>query len=175
MRYQVIQGNYNATSLRIAIAISRFNSTITQPLLEGAIDALARHNISLENITVVWVPGSFELPLIAQTLADTGKFDAIICLGAIIQGSTDHYDHVCSQTAAGIAKASQECGIPIIFGVLTTQTVEQALERAGLKAGNKGFDAAMAAIEMANVMRRIDSIKNPSRQISQVADTTVPT
>lgn len=174
MRYQVIQGNYNATSLRIAIAVSRFNSTVTQQLLDGAVDALARHNISLENITVVWVPGSLELPLTAQTLAETGKFDAVICLGAIIQGSTDHYDHVCTQTAGGIARASQECSLPIIFGVLTTQTTEQAMDRAGLKAGNKGFDAAMSAIEMANVMRRIDSIKNPQRQPQQTFDSTVP-
>lgn len=168
MRYQVIQGNYNATSLRIGIAVSRFNTQVTQNLLDGAIDALARHNISLENVTVVWVPGCMELALASQTLADTGRFDAIICLGAIIEGSTDHYEHVCNQTAAGIARSSQECGIPILFGVLTTKTVEQAMDRAGLKSGNKGFEVAMAAIEMANVMRRIDMLKHPQRQPESV-------
>lgn len=160
MRYQTIQGNYNATSLRVAITVSRFNQTVTQSLLDGAIDALTRHNISLENVVVVWVPGAMELALTAQTLADTRRFDAVICLGTVIKGGTDHYDFVCQQTAAGIARASQECGIPIMFGVLTTHNIEQALERSGLKGGNKGFDVAMAAIEMANVLKRIDMMKN---------------
>ncbi|MFA6915790.1 MAG: 6,7-dimethyl-8-ribityllumazine synthase [Parachlamydiales bacterium] len=176
MRYQTIQGNYNATSLRVGIVVSRFNQTITQNLLDGAIDALARHNISLENVTVVWVPGAMELPLTAQALADTGRFDAIICLGAVIQGATDHYDYVCQQSASGIARASQECGLPILFGVLTTHTIEQALERAGLKSGNKGFEVAMAAIEMANVMRRIEMLKSSHAPVQRgvVQDSTVP-
>lgn len=177
MRYQTIQGNYNATSLRIAIAVSRFNQTITQSLLDGAIDALARHNISLENITVVWIPGAMELPLTAQSLADTNRFDAIICLGAVIQGATDHYDYVCQQTASGITRAALEFGLPIMFGVLTTQTMEQALERSGLKGGNKGFEVAMAAIEMANVMRRIEMLKNGQTAQSRptvALDSTLP-
>lgn len=173
MRYQTIQGNYNATTLRMAIVVSRFNQTISQSLLDGAIDALARHNISLDNVTVAWVPGAFELPLVAQSMADTGRFDAIICLGAVIKGETDHYEYVCSQAAAGIARASQECGLPVLFGLLTTDTVEQAMNRAGLKCGNKGFDTAMAAIEMANVMRRIEMLKHPTRNQASL-DTSVP-
>lgn len=149
------EGRFDAKGLRIALLASRFNETITKSLLDGARSALHRHGLDDASITVAWVPGAFELPLTAKRLAASGEFDAIVCLGAVIRGATTHYDYVCSQAASGIARASLDTGVPIIFGVLTTETIEQAIERSGTKAGNKGFDAAVAAIEMADLLRQL--------------------
>ena len=149
------EGRLDATGLRIALLASRFNETITKSLLEGALSALRRHGLDDASITVAWVPGAFELPMTAKRLADSGEFDAIVCLGAVIRGATTHYDYVCNQAASGIARASLDTGVPVIFGVLTTENIEQAIERSGTKAGNKGFDAAMAAIEMADLLRQL--------------------
>jgi 6,7-dimethyl-8-ribityllumazine synthase len=149
------EGRLDAKGLRIALLASRFNETITKSLLEGALSALRRHGLDDASITVAWVPGAFELPMAAKRLADSGEFDAIVCLGAVIRGATSHYDYVCSQAASGIARVSLDTGVPVIFGVLTTETIEQAIERSGTKAGNKGFDSAVAAIEMADLLRQL--------------------
>jgi 6,7-dimethyl-8-ribityllumazine synthase len=149
------EGRLDAKGLRIALLASRFNETITKSLLEGALSALRRHGLDDASITVAWVPGAFELPLTAKRLADSGEFDAIVCLGAVIRGATSHYDYVCSQAAAGIARVSLETGVPVIFGVLTTENIELAIERSGTKAGNKGFDSAVASIEMADLLRQL--------------------
>lgn len=154
-----IDATLNGSKLKIAIVTARFNDFITSKLLEGALSTLKRHDVALDGVTEVWVPGAFELPLTAQTLAETQKFDAVICLGAVIRGATTHYDYVCSQAASGIASASLKTGVPVIFGVITTENIEQAIERAGTKAGNKGCDAALAAIEMANTMRAIKATR----------------
>jgi 6,7-dimethyl-8-ribityllumazine synthase len=156
---QKIETTLNGSNLKIAIVTARFNDFITAKLLEGAVTTLKRHEVKLESITEVWVPGAFELPLTAQTLAETRQYDAVICLGAVIRGATTHYDYVCSQAASGIASAGLKTGVPVIFGVITTENLEQAIERAGSKAGNKGADAALAAIEMANVLRSIKSTR----------------
>jgi 6,7-dimethyl-8-ribityllumazine synthase len=150
-----IEGHLSASKLKVAIVTARFNEFITSKLLGGAIDALVRHDINPSNIDEVWVPGAFEIPLTALTLAESKKYDAVICLGAVIRGSTSHYDYVCNETAKGISHASLKTGVPVIFGVLTTDTIEQAIERAGTKAGNKGWDAGMAAIEMANLLPKL--------------------
>ncbi|MBO4548372.1 MAG: 6,7-dimethyl-8-ribityllumazine synthase [Abditibacteriota bacterium] len=155
MSYNLIEGGYEAGQKKFAVVVSRFNDFITSKLLSGALDALMRHGAAEENITVVRVPGAFELPLPAQRLAASGKYDAVICLGAVIRGATSHYDLVCQETAKGIAAASAKTGVPVIFGVVTSDTIEQAVERAGTKAGNKGFDAAMAALEMADVVSKL--------------------
>jgi 6,7-dimethyl-8-ribityllumazine synthase len=149
------QGHLNGAGLRIALACSRFNELITDRLLAGARDALARHGVDDSSVVVVWAPGAFELPLVAQRLAASGEFDAVVCLGAVIRGATGHYEHVASQCAAGIQRAALSTDVPVIFGVLTTDTIEQAIERAGTKAGNKGFEAAVSAIEMADVLRQL--------------------
>ncbi|HKY78048.1 MAG TPA: 6,7-dimethyl-8-ribityllumazine synthase [Acidimicrobiia bacterium] len=149
------EGRLDATGLRIALLASRFNETITKSLLEGALSALRRHGLDDASITVAWVPGAFELPMTAKRLAESGEYDAIVCLGAVIRGATTHYDYVCSQAAAGIARVSLDTGVPVIFGVLTTENIEQAIERSGTKAGNKGFDSAVAAIEMADLLRQL--------------------
>lgn len=149
------EGRLDATGLRIALLASRFNETITKSLLEGALSALRRHGLDDASITVAWVPGAFELPMTAKRLADSGEYDAIVCLGAVIRGATTHYDYVCSQAAAGIARVALDTGVPVIFGVLTTENIEQAIERSGTKAGNKGFDSAVAAIEMADLLRQL--------------------
>ena len=149
------EGRLDAKGLRIALLASRFNETITKSLLEGALSALRRHGLDDASITVAWVPGAFELPLAAKRLAASGEFDAVVCLGAVIRGATPHYDYVCSQAAAGISRAALDTGVPVIFGVLTTENIEQAIERSGTKAGNKGFDSAMAAIEMADLLRQL--------------------
>jgi 6,7-dimethyl-8-ribityllumazine synthase len=149
------EGKLDATDLRVAIVVSRFNELITRPLLEGALDVLRRHGADDERISVAWVPGAFEIAAVARRLACSGTFDAVVCLGAVIRGATPHFDHVASQAAAGVARAGYDSGVPVIFGVLTTDTIEQAIERAGTKAGNKGADAAMAAIEMANLLRQL--------------------
>lgn len=150
-----IEGNLIVQGLKFGIVASRFNEFITSKLIEGATDSLTRHGALDEDITIAWAPGSFEIPLVAQKMAKSGKYDAIICLGAVIRGSTAHFDYVAGEVAKGIAQVSLQSGVPVIFGVLTTETIEQAIERAGTKAGNKGFDAGNAAIEMANLMRNI--------------------
>ncbi len=150
-----IEGTLDATGLRFGIIVSRFNSFISERLLEGAVDALVRHGAADKNIDVVRVPGSFEIPLAAQRLAEGKKYDAVICLGAVIRGATPHFDYVAAEVAKGVAHASMASGVPIAFGVLTTDTIEQAVERAGTKAGNKGFDAAMTAIETANLFKEL--------------------
>lgn len=152
---KTLEGKLIAKDLRIAIVASRFNEFITGKLISGAEDALLRHGVAEDEIHLAWVPGAFEIPLAAKKLAQSGKYDAVICLGAVIRGSTSHYDYVCSEVSKGIASVSLETGIPVLFGVLTTENIEQAIERAGTKAGNKGFDCAMAAIEMADLLRGI--------------------
>lgn len=149
------EGNLIAKDLRFAILVSRFNEFIGSKLLDGALDAIRRHGGDESNVDLVWVPGAFEIPLIAKKLADSKKYDAVICLGAIIRGSTPHFDYVAAELSKGIASASMDSGVPVMFGVLTTDTIEQAIERAGTKAGNKGFDAAVSAIEMANLVKKL--------------------
>ena len=155
---KVLKGSCNGEGLHIAIVVSRFNSHVTEKLLAGALDGLSSNQVKDDDITVAWVPGSFEIPAVAQTLADSGEFNAIICLGAVIKHETDHYVHVATQTAEGIAAVSIETGMPIIFGVLTTDTELQAIERAGGKEGNRGYDASLAAIETANLMQKIATL-----------------
>ena len=152
------EGRLDASGLRVGVVVSRFNELITKPLLEGALDCLRRHGAEDDRTTIVWVPGAFEIPPVARRLACSGAFDAVICLGAVIRGATPHFDHVAGQAAAGIARAALDSGVPVIFGVLTTDTIEQAIERAGTKAGNKGADAAFAAIEMANLLKELPEI-----------------
>lgn len=152
---RIVQGQLVASDIRFGIIVSRFNSFITNPLLEGAKDTILRHGGSEQNITVVHVPGSFEIPLICKKLAESGEYDAIIALGAVIRGATPHFDMVANSVTRGVADASISSSIPVIFGVLTTDTIEQAIERAGTKAGNKGSDAALSAIEMANLLREL--------------------
>jgi 6,7-dimethyl-8-ribityllumazine synthase len=152
---KLIEGKIDATGLKVAIVVSRFNEFITNKLLGGAMDCLKRNNASEDDITVAWVPGSFEIPAVTRVLAASSKYDAIICLGAVIRGSTPHFDYVAAEVSKGVASISLSAKIPVIFGVLTTDTIEQAIERAGTKSGNKGFDAAMSAIEMANLYKQI--------------------
>lgn len=152
---KVIQGELSAELLKFGIVVSRFNDFVTSKLLDGAVDALLRHGAGEEDIEVVRVPGSFEIPLVAKRLAQKGGYDALICLGAVIRGATPHFDYVAAEVSKGVAQASLETGIPIAFGVITADTIEQAVERAGSKAGNKGWDAAMTAIEMAQVLKRL--------------------
>ncbi|MEJ8777113.1 6,7-dimethyl-8-ribityllumazine synthase [Pseudogracilibacillus sp. ICA-222130] len=150
---KVLEGHLVGNDLKIGIVVGRFNEFITSKLLGGAEDALRRHGVEDENITIVWVPGAFEIPLATKKLADKGEFDAIITLGTVIRGSTPHFDYVCNEAAKGISKVGMDANIPVIFGVLTTDTIEQAIERAGTKAGNKGYDAAVSAIEMGNLYK----------------------
>lgn len=152
---KVLEGNLIASQLKMGIVVGRFNEFIGSKLLSGAIDGLVRHGVEEETIEVAWVPGAFEIPLIAQKMANSGKYDAVICLGAVIRGSTSHYDYVCSEVSKGIATASMNSGVPVIFGILTTDNIEQAIERAGTKSGNKGYDCAVSAIEMANLLKQI--------------------
>ncbi len=150
-----IEGTFAPPPGRFALVAARFNSAIVDPLVAGALDALKRHGVEDAAVDVVRVPGSFEIPLVAQRLAASDAYAAVICLGAVIRGDTDHYDHVAGQAAAGVARASLDTGVPIVFGVLTCDTLEQALNRAGAKAGNKGFEAALTAIEMVNLLRQL--------------------
>lgn len=152
---RIIEGNLVAENVKVGIIVSRFNEFIGSKLLSGAIDGLERHNVKNEDITVCWVPGAFEIPVVAKKMAQKGEYDAIICLGAVIRGATTHYDYVCAEVSKGIASVSLETGIPVIFGVLTTDTIEQAIERAGTKAGNKGYDCALSSIEMINLFRNM--------------------
>ncbi|XOQ36460.1 MAG: 6,7-dimethyl-8-ribityllumazine synthase [Lactococcus sp.] len=149
------EGNFTAKNIKIAIVVARFNDFITSKLLGGALDALKRHEVTEEAIDIAWVPGAFEIPLIAAKLAKTNQYDAIICLGAVIRGGTTHYDYVCSEVSKGIAHVSLVHDLPVMFGVITTENIEQAIERAGSKAGNKGFDAAIGAIEMISLCQNI--------------------
>ena len=152
---KIIEGNVVAESIRVGIVASRFNEFIVKRLLDGAVDGLVRHGVFDDNITVAWVPGAFEIPLIAKKMAQSGNYDAVICVGAVIRGSTSHYEHVCTEVTKGIAHAALESKIPVIFGVLTTENIEQAIERAGSKSGNKGYEAALSVIEMVNLIRQI--------------------
>ncbi|SEA72294.1 6,7-dimethyl-8-ribityllumazine synthase [Thalassobacillus cyri] len=145
------EGNLVGSDLKIGMVVGRFNDFITSKLYEGALDGLKRHGIDIDQVEAAWVPGAFEIPMIASKMAESGKYDAVITLGAVIRGSTPHFDYVCSEAAKGVSQASSKSGIPVIFGVITTDTIEQAIERAGTKAGNKGWEAASAAIEMANL------------------------
>ena len=154
MSIRTLEGRFQADDLRIALVLGRFNELITSKLMEGALDGLRRHGVKDANITAVWVPGAFEIPLATQAAAKTGNYDAVICLGAVIRGETPHFDYVCAEVSKGIAHVSMETGIPVMFGVLTTDTPEQAMERAGLKGGNKGFECAMGAIEMVNLLKQ---------------------
>ena len=151
----VIEGRLEGAGLRVGVVCARFNDLITERLLAGCRDGLVRHGVDPASITEVWVPGSFEIPLVTKRLASTGEYDAVITLGAVIRGATGHYEHVAGQCAAGIERVQLDTGVPVVFGVLTTETIEQAIERAGTKAGNKGFEAAQAAIEMADLLRQL--------------------
>ncbi|MDD6218866.1 MAG: 6,7-dimethyl-8-ribityllumazine synthase [Selenomonadaceae bacterium] len=152
---KIIEGMLTAEGLKFGVVVSRFNEFLTSKLLGGALDTLKRHGAAEDDVTVAWVPGAFELPFIAKKMAESGKYDAIIALGTVIRGSTTHYDYVCNEAAKGIAQASMSTGVPVAFSVVTTENIEQAIERSGTKAGNKGADGAMTAIEMANLLRQL--------------------
>ncbi|MCP1307162.1 6,7-dimethyl-8-ribityllumazine synthase [Paenibacillus tyrfis] len=152
---KVYEGHLVSQGLKYGIVVGRFNEFITNKLLGGALDALKRHGVQEDEVEIAWVPGAFEIPLIAQKMAESGKYDAVITLGAVIRGSTPHFDYVCNEAAKGVAAISLKTGIPVIFGVLTTDSIEQAVERAGTKAGNKGWEAAASAIEMANLTKQL--------------------
>ncbi len=154
---RVLEGNVVADKITIGIVAARFNEFIVSKLVGGAEDALLRHGVSDEDITLAWVPGAFEIPLAAQKMAESGKYDAVICLGTVIKGATSHYDYVCAEVSKGVAAVGLKTEIPVIFGVVTTDNIEQAIERAGTKAGNKGYDAACTAIEMVNLFRKIEN------------------
>ncbi len=154
---RTLEGKVVASGIKIGIVAARFNEFITNKLVSGAIDGLVRHDVDENDIDVAWVPGAFEIPLIARKMADTGRYDAVICVGAVIRGATSHYDYVCNEVSKGIASVSLKAGIPVMFGVLTTDTIEQAIERAGTKAGNKGYDCALGAIEMINLIKNIEA------------------
>lgn len=153
---KTFEGKLVSGEIKIGIVAARFNEFITAKLLSGAVDGLLRHDVREEDIQVAWVPGAFEIPLIASKMAKSGRYDAVICLGAVIRGATSHYDYVCNEVSKGIAAVSLETGVPVLFGVLTTETIEQAIERAGTKAGNKGYDCALGALEMVNLIRALD-------------------
>ena len=155
MPHQIIEGPITAQGLRLGIVVSRWNEFITKALLEGALDAVRRHGGSEDTITVVWVPGSFEIPVAIQALAKKGRFDALIALGCVIRGTTSHYDQIASAVTSGLSSVALETGLPVSFGVITVESIEQAIERAGSKAGNKGAEAALVAVEMAHVLKQI--------------------
>ncbi|MEA5136230.1 MAG: 6,7-dimethyl-8-ribityllumazine synthase [Candidatus Fimivivens sp.] len=152
----IFEGKLIPEKIKVGIIATRFNEFITSKLLSGALDGLKRHDVAEDCIDVAWVPGAFEIPLIASKMAKSGKYDAVICLGAVIRGSTTHYDYVCNEVSKGISQVSLASGIPVMFGVLTTENIEQAIERAGTKVGNKGYDCAVGAIEMINLIRTIE-------------------
>ena len=153
---KIFEGKLVSHEIKIGIVAARFNEFITSKLLSGAVDGLLRHDVKEEDIHVAWVPGAFEIPLTASEMVKSGAYDAVICLGAVIRGSTSHYDYVCNEVSKGISAVSLESGVPVLFGVLTTENLEQAIERAGTKAGNKGYDCAVSAIEMVNLIREIE-------------------
>mgnify|MGYP004589918029 CR=1 FL=1 len=150
-----LEGKVVGSQMKLGIVAARFNEFIVSKLVSGAEDALVRHGVDTDDVDIAWVPGAFEIPLIAQKMAKSGKYDAVICLGAVIKGSTSHYDYVCAEVSKGVAQAGLNTGVPVIFGVLTTDNIEQAIERAGTKAGNKGYDVACTAIEMVNLMKNM--------------------
>lgn len=150
-----LEGKLVAQDMKVGIVAARFNEFITSKLLSGAIDGLVRHGVKEDDITTAWVPGAFEIPLIAGKMAKSGKYDAIICVGAVIRGATSHYDYVCNEVSKGIAQVALQSDIPVLFGVVTTDTIEQAIERAGTKAGNKGYDCALSAVEMVNLIKQL--------------------
>lgn len=152
---RTLEGNVIGNGIKVGIVAARFNEFIVSKLIGGAEDALVRHGVDTEDVDLAWVPGAFEIPVVAQKMAKSGKYDAILCLGAVIKGSTSHYDYVCAEVSKGIAAVSLDAGIPVMFGVLTTDNIEQAIERAGTKAGNKGYDVACSAIEMVNLMKNM--------------------
>ena len=152
----VIEGKLVADGIKVGIVASRFNEFIVSKLIGGALDGLLRHDVKEEDITLAWVPGAFELPLAAQKMAKSGKYDAVICLGAVIRGATSHYDLVCNEAAKGIAQVGLQTGVPIMFGVVTTENIEQAIERAGTKAGNKGYDCALSVLETVNLLKSLE-------------------
>lgn len=152
---KVLEGKVVADGAKIGIVAARFNEFIVSKLISGARDGLVRHNVEDDDITLAWVPGSFEIPVMAKKMAESGKYDAVICLGAVIRGATSHYDYVCAEVSKGIASVSLETGVPVMFGVVTTDNIEQAIERAGTKAGNKGYDCALGAIEMINLAKQM--------------------
>ena len=151
----IISGLYNESEVKIGIVASRFNEIITSKLIDGVADGLSRHGVNLDTVDLAWVPGAFEVPVTAKKMAESGKYDAVICLGAVIRGETDHYEHVATEVTKGIAQVSLSAGIPVLYGILTTDTVEQALNRAGLKSGNKGFECALDALELASLFKKI--------------------
>ena len=153
---KTFEGNLVAQDMKVGIVVARFNEFITSRLLGGALDGLKRRGVEEEHIHTAWVPGAFEIPLIASKMAKSGNYDAVICLGAVIRGSTSHYDYVCNEVSKGIAAVSLETGVPVMFGVITTENIEQAIERAGTKAGNKGFECAEGAVEMVNLIRSLE-------------------
>ena len=155
MGIHVLEGKVIGQGMKIGIVAARFNEFIVSKLLSGAVDGLVRHGVEEDDITAAWVPGAFEIPLMAEKMAQSGKYDAIICVGAVIRGSTSHYDYVCNEVSKGIAQVGLKSGIPVLFCVVTTENIEQAIERAGTKAGNKGYDCALSAIEMVNLMRQM--------------------
>ena len=152
---KTLEGKLTAKNMKIAIVVARFNEFITSKLLSGCIDCLIRHEAADEDLTVAWVPGAFGIPMAAKKLAESGKYDAVICLGAVIRGATPHFDYVCAEASKGIAQVSMQTGVPVAFGVLTTENIQQAVERAGTKAGNKGVDCAMTAMEMVNLFKEM--------------------
>ena len=154
---RTLEGKVVAREIKVGIVAARFNEFIVSKLVAGARDGLLRHDVKDEDIDLAWVPGAFEIPLIASKMAKSGKYDAVICLGAVIRGATSHYDYVCSEVSKGIANVSLSSDIPVMFGVLTTDNIEQAIERAGTKAGNKGYDCALGAIEMVNLVRQLEN------------------
>ena len=156
----IYEGDLNCNGLKFGIVVSRFNSFITTKLLDGALDAIKRHGGNLDAIDVVWIPGAFETPTVAKKLADSGRYNAIICIGAVIRGATPHFDYVAGESAKGIAQVALNTGVPIIYGIITTDTIEQAIERAGTKAGNKGAEAAVTAIEMANLYKQLQTLES---------------
>ncbi len=155
MAINIIEGNVVNSGIKVGIVVSRFNEFITNKLLEGALDGLRRHGVPDEDVTAVWVPGAFEIPMVAQKMAQSGKYDAVIALGCVIRGATSHYELVCSEVAKGVAQTSLKSGVPVMFGVITTENLEQAIDRAGAKVGNKGYECALGAIELVNLMRQI--------------------
>lgn len=153
---KTLEGKLVANQMKVGIVASRFNEFIVSKLIAGAVDGLVRHDVADDNITLAWVPGAFEIPLVAKKMAESHKYDAVICVGAVIRGATSHYDYVCNEVSKGIAQVSLSTGIPILFGILTTDSIEQAIERAGTKAGNKGYDCAVSALEMVNLLHTIE-------------------
>ena len=165
-----LEGKLVSEGIKVGIVAGRFNEFITSKLIGGAMDGLLRHDVKDEDVDIAWVPGAFEIPLVAQKMAESGKYDAVICLGAVIRGATSHYDLVCNEAAKGVAQVGLKTGVPVLFGVVTTDTIEQAIERAGTKAGNKGYDCALSAVELVNLIRKEDELKKHHRAYLHVRE-----